>query len=141
MGLSLLLVDIPCKVGGDRLENMTATKKQMETMTGNFEFLRELVTACNSWNGTLESYEVYNFDDDFFEMMFQDKIEVARATFFGDISNWNDEYIKLNAYGNLESLSEYDYRKELEDGSDEIITTALEYAKEIELDEIIKRYV
>jgi hypothetical protein len=41
-------------------------------------------------------------------------MDAARATFFGDIKNWSDEYIRFNGYGNLESVSEYDVDEEIE---------------------------
>ena len=64
---------------------------------------------------------LHDFDEEFFEMAFgNDPIEAARATFFGDIQNWSDEYIRFNAYGNLESLSEYDAVEEAEDHVDDI---------------------
>lgn len=52
---------------------------------------------------------LYDFDEEFFDMAFEGKnpMEVARATYFGKI-NWNDEYIRFNGYGNLESVSEFD---------------------------------
>lgn len=58
---------------------------------------------------------LYDFDDEFFEMAFEGKepMEICRATFFGHITSWNDEYIRFNAYGNLESLSEYDAVEEI----------------------------
>ena len=54
--------------------------------------------------------ELFCFDEEFFEMFFSgtSAIEVARAVFFGDIKSWNDDYIKFNGYGNLESMSSYD---------------------------------
>lgn len=110
----------------------------------NFELLRTLASECNSWDGSLEYYQVYDFDDDFFSTYFQDNaIEAARATFFGNIENWQDEYIRLNAYGNLESLSLYRYEKELTEGADEIIERALELVKEgkIDLDFAIEAHV
>lgn len=64
---------------------------------------------------------LYDFDEEFFEMAFgNDPIEAARATFFGNIQNWSDEYIRFNAYGNLESLSEYDAVEVAEDHVNEI---------------------
>lgn len=64
---------------------------------------------------------LYDFDEEFFEMAFgNDPIEAARATFFGDIQNWSDEYIRFNGYGNLESLSEYDAVEVAEDDVDDI---------------------
>ena len=64
---------------------------------------------------------LYDFDEEFFETAFgNDPIEAARATFFGDIQNWSDEYIRFNGYGNLESLSEYDAVEVAEDHVDDI---------------------
>ena len=57
---------------------------------------------------------LYSFDEDFFSMAFSNPMEAARATYFGDIESWNDEYIRFNAYGNLESLSEYSVEGEIE---------------------------
>ena len=55
-----------------------------------------------------------SFDEDFFEMAFSNPMEAARATFFGDIQNWSDEYIRFDGYGNLESVNEYDVDNEIE---------------------------
>lgn len=65
---------------------------------------------------------LYEFTEDFFDMAFEGKepIEICRATFFGKINNWNDEYIRFNAYGNLESLSEFDAVEEAEDYIEDI---------------------
>lgn len=49
-------------------------------------------------------------DDEFWEIYFDDNPqEAARATYFGDIRNWNDPYIRFNAYGNLETTYKIDY--------------------------------
>lgn len=51
--------------------------------------------------------ELYIFDEEFFQIFFEDKpMEAVRAAHFGNI-NWSDEYIKFNGYANLESLSEF----------------------------------
>ena len=55
-----------------------------------------------------------SFDEEFFELAFSNPMEAARATFFGNIQNWSDEYIRLDGYGNLESVSEYDVDEEIE---------------------------
>ena len=57
---------------------------------------------------------LYSFDEEFFSMSFSNPMEAARATFFGNIESWSDEYIRFNAYGNLESLSEYQAEGEIE---------------------------
>ena len=86
--------------------------------------LRNMTQECNSWNGSLDHLEYYNFDDEFFDM-FENKMEVCRATCYGDV-NFTDEYIHFNAYGNLESISEWEYEKELEDYKEEILETFIE---------------
>lgn len=59
------------------------------------------------------------FDDEFFDT-FTKPIDVARATFFGKIQSWSDDYIRFNAYGNLESFTYYEAAKEAEDCVDDI---------------------
>lgn len=50
------------------------------------------------------------FDDEFFDIYFENKpYEAARATYFGNIQNWNDKYIRFNGYGNLETTHRIDY--------------------------------
>lgn len=82
---------------------------------------------------------VYAFDEEFFNMAFEgkDPIEICRATFFGNVKNWGDEYIRFNAYGNLESLSEYDAEEEAEDYINDIYEyeDVWEYYIEVEDDE------
>ena len=49
----------------------------------------------------------YDFDEEFFNTYFNgNPMEAARATFFGRVFSWADPYIRFNAYGNLESMSE-----------------------------------
>lgn len=57
---------------------------------------------------------IYTFDEDFFDMAFSNPMEAARAVYFGSIESWCDEYIRFNAYGNLESLSAYSAEGEIE---------------------------
>lgn len=50
------------------------------------------------------------FDEDFWETYFKDDPqEAARATYFGNIQSWNDEYIRFNGYRNLETTKSIDY--------------------------------
>lgn len=60
------------------------------------------------------------FDEEFFNCFFSDKMEVARAVYFGKIQSWTDEYIRFNAYGNLESLSEFDVLDEIDNYVEDI---------------------
>lgn len=86
------------------------------------ENIQEIYKKDNLENASLE--DIYNqldseyqeniidwvpFDDEFFNTYFDDPYEAARAVFFGDIKNWNDNYIRFNAYRNLESTNSIDY--------------------------------
>lgn len=113
-------------------------KALLEGNADDCGMLQKLVREVNSWNGALESYGVYDFDDDFFDTYFSgNPQEAAQATYFGNIRNWLDEYIRFNGYGNLESLTAYSYDKELAEGADEIIAEALHNIDNIDIDWII----
>ena len=64
--------------------------------------------------------EIYSFDEEFFETYFSNPMEAARATFFGKIESWSDEYIKFNGYGNLESMTEYEVLEDIDNYLEEI---------------------
>jgi ssDNA-binding Zn-finger/Zn-ribbon topoisomerase 1 len=101
-------------------------KISLEKFTEEFNNLsnNEKIAIYNEY--CLEHYNadkmLYEFDEEFFNMAFEGKepIEICRATFFGKINSWSDEYIRFNAYGNLESLSKFDAAEEAEDYIDDI---------------------
>ena len=115
-------------------------KKILEHNRDNTELLRELAREVNAYDGSLDYLDVYEFDDDFFLTYFSDSpMDAARATYFGDIQSWSDEWIRFNGYGNLESLSDYAFEKELQESADDIIGRALEMHADgdIDLEQII----
>ena len=107
--------------------------------------LKDVVRELNSWNDYLEYLEVYENDEEFFNMFFEGKpAELARAIYYGDF-NYNDEYIKFNGYGNLETFSEYEYEELLEENIEEITENLIVYAEYIsidneELDDLLSKY-
>ena len=64
--------------------------------------------------------QIHSFDEEFFETYFSNPMDAARATFFGEIDSWSDEYIRFNGYGNLESMNEYEVSEKIDDYIDEI---------------------
>ena len=107
--------------------------------------LEEVVRELNSWNACLDYLDVYENDEEFFNMFFEGKpAELARAIYYGDF-NYNDEYIKFNGYENLETFSKYDYEELLEENIEEITENLIEYAEYIsigseELDDLLSQY-
>ena len=100
--------------------------------------LRDMVVYVNSYDGSLENLEYYENDDDFFITYFSDNVIAAvRAVSFGDY-NYSDDYVRLNAYGNLESASEYEYYSELENYADEIAERYLDLVESGDIDDVVE---
>ena len=116
-----------------------------ELLLNDMDTLRDVVRELDGWNGCLDYLIVYENDEEFFDMFFKGRpAEVARAIHYGDF-NYNDEYIKFNAYGNLKTLSEYDYEELLKENVEEIIDCLIEYVRHIsianeELDNLLSQY-
>ena len=116
-----------------------------ELLLNDVDTLRDAVNELNSWNNCLDYLIVYENDEEFFDMFFANNpAEVARAIYYGDF-NYNDEYIKFNAYGNLETLSEYDYEELLKENVEEVIDCLIKYVEHIsidneELDDLLSQY-
>jgi hypothetical protein len=93
----------------------------------DFENLSDIekISLWNEYCQEQQYEEIFNFDDDFFEMFFDGKnpMEVFRLGTFSTI-NWSDEYIKFNGYGNLESMSEYEAINSIDEAA--LITWMLE---------------
>jgi len=65
-------------------------------------FRAAVVKGCNNPDA-----DFYNFDDDFFNEFFEDNpAEAARAVYFGNVQNWNDNYVTFNRYANLETFDD-----------------------------------
>lgn len=65
----------------------------------------------------IERFEFANwqdFNEYFFEVSFTDPYEAARATHFGDV-NWADDYIRFNAYDNLQTTCVIDLSYEADE--------------------------
>ena len=105
-------------------------KKLKEYLLNNVEELRDVVSELNRWNGCLDWIEFFENDGDFFESFFENKLDAVRATFYGDY-NYNDDYVRFNGYGNLESFSEYDMIEEIKAYIEEIVENLIEYKDNI----------
>lgn len=78
---------------------------------------------------------IYPFDEEFFDMCFScSPMDAARAVYFGNIDSWSDSYIRFNAYGNLESLSEYEVLGEIDDHMEDIYKNSFLWCDYIEED-------
>ena len=69
----------------------------------------EKISLWNEYCAEQGYEEIFNFDDEFFEMFFDGKnpMDMFRLGCFS-VVNWSDNYIKFNGYGNLESMNDYE---------------------------------
>lgn len=70
--------------------------------------LNEKIALYNEFANENGYKEIFDFDEDFFNMFFEGKpCEAVRAWHFGGRNNnWSDNYITFNGYGNLETLTD-----------------------------------
>lgn len=102
-----------------------------EYLLENVEDLIRLVNEINSYSGALEYLIVYENDEEFFNLFFQNNpIEAVRAALYGNY-NYNDEYVKFNGYDNLESLEQWEYEELVKSHVDEVIKEFQNYKEYI----------
>ena len=87
----------------------------------NTNLLLEMVKDINGYNGCFEHLEYWENDEVFFNTFYyHNPMEVARAVFYGDY-NFNDDYVRINAYGNLETIHRYTLDDYLTDEVEDIL--------------------
>ena len=101
-----------------------------EYLLNNEDVLISVVQELNGWNGCFDYLEFWEYDGDFFESFFENKLDAVRATFYGDYK-FNDDYVRFNGFGNLESFSEYDMIDENKNRIEEIVENLIEYKDKI----------
>src|SRR5699024_370339 len=100
------------------------------------EQLAEMVQEDNSWDGSLEEFEYYEMEQINEFLHSEEPLEILRMAHFGEF-NWNDEYFTVNAYGNLESISEFEFERELKNNHDEIVEHYNNLVESGEIEDII----
>ena len=79
-------------------------KDAIKMMTDND--IMELNNIFCELENYIDNY-IYINDDEFFNLFFQERIDIARAVQYGDY-NISHEYVKFNGYGNLETMGYLD---------------------------------
>ena len=105
-----------------------------EYLLNNMEVTKEVVHYLNSWNSCLDYLEVCNMEDLDECLEGYEPSEIINMIFYGDGTfNPNCDYFKFDAYGNLESLDEYDLEVEYKLYIDEIVEALLENMDNIDI--------
>ena len=127
------------------MKNEMLREKLQGLLLGDAEYLMTIVNELDNWNGSFNNLKAYENDEEFFEMFFQsiNPMEILRMTHYGDYE-YTDQYVRFDAYGNLESLSDYQYEQELKDNINEIIDELMENYNNIylpvELEEVFNNF-
>lgn len=80
-----------------------------------------MAREISGYNGMFEEIGYADSDlNEFLKVYFAEPIDAIRAWHYGE-ANYNDEYFRINVYGNIESLSEYELLEECEDNRDDIV--------------------
>lgn len=86
--------------------------------------------------------EVYENDEEFFSVYFSGGVfEALRAAHFGEYK-WNEDYVRFNGYGNLESFQYFDTNDLCELPqviAEHIIENPDEYSSLIDIDELTEQ--
>ena len=111
-----------------------------EYLLNNEDVLLDVVSELNSWNSCLENLDFWENDEEFFNTFFNNPMEAIRATYYGDY-NYNDEYVKFNGYGNIDSYTEYERIEEIKDNIDDIVENLVEYYYNIYINEELENLI
>ena len=104
------------EISVDKLNSMR--KSYIDNLEGHE--LAEIVLECETWDGSMEYYRMdRNINEALLVGFENDLIKLAFAIHHGDYSPYH-EYVKMDEHGQLVSMSEYDYYKELKDNRERI---------------------
>lgn len=81
----------------------------------------DIARTINSYDGSLDYLDYWENDEEFFNTYYpENAMEAVRAACYGDY-NYTDDYVRINAYGNLESVDEYGLEDEVQAYSADIV--------------------
>lgn len=104
----------------DNIDNLIEKASLVEEFDDELDMLEYILDNYSD----REYHNLLVFDD--LDEMLQcccdnDPLEAARMVYFGNIQFWNDDYFRFDGYGNIESLNQYQYEKELLDLKNELL--------------------
>lgn len=106
----------------DNIDNLIQKANLLEEFTDELDMLEYILDNYSE----REYHNLIVFDD--LEELLQgyDPLTVAGMVFFGNIQNFSDDYFRFDGYGNIESLNQWQYERELLDLEDELLEAYFE---------------
>lgn len=102
--------------------------------------LKGVVAEINAYNGSLDYLEVYENQGYVIDELFSSPYEALKSVYYGYYNIYNDLF-KINAYGNIESLSEAEYKVEMQENVDDIIEELLKVYNNLNITDELKELV
>lgn len=101
----------------DNIDNLIEKANLLEEFDDELDMLEYILDNYSD----REYHNLLVFDD--LDEMLQgyDPSTVVGMVFFGNIQNFSDDYFRFDGYGNIESLSQYQYEQELLDLENELL--------------------
>ena len=109
----------------------------IECIADELEITDDMICDYNEYlsNHYPDNY-VYSDLDEMLEGY--DPVTAAKMIYFGNVKNWCDDYFRFNGYGNIESLSAYELKKEIAADTDFLENYVREYIlDDLNIDEIL----
>lgn len=110
-------------------------------LLNNMEELKDVVREVNSWNSALEHIDYQPNNEEFFNVYFESNpMGAVRAALYGDYEYTHD-YVGFNGYGNLVSLSTYEFEEELKTNIDDIVDALKSEQHDLNLSDELKALI
>ena len=95
----------------------------------------EMVNQVSGYDGRFEDLCYEENEEEFFDVFYGSRpYELARAISYGEY-NFMDPYVKINDYGNIESIREYELEEVIDDQFDELSEAFVELVNEGEIED------
>ena len=104
----------------------TTMDKILKYFRENEELFNRLIEELDSYDGYLDDDRWYPMEELDEYLSGKDPSDIVRMTYYGTI-NPNDDYFRVNAYGNLQSTEYLDYSDHLDKYFVEDLLEAREY--------------
>ena len=123
-------------------------EKIKEFLLNNSEEIKNVIAEIYNWNGSLAGLEVFDNDEYFFnDIFYGSKYDLVEK-----IANGNyrieDDLVRFDCYGDIESLNKREYEEELKENIDEIIEELIGcyddlmyYYKELNISDELKKII
>lgn len=110
-----------------------------EWLENNEDERVEICRQINCYNGSMDEFDTWEDLETYATDSGVEPAELAREIFFGDVTSWDDP-VRLNVYGNLETVTDADLVSISEDYISDIIDTieddGFQYISNSDLEEL-----